>query len=130
MRESVPKLERQKADSFFTLVDKVSDCLKNYGQRTGQEPDFIKACDAVFDKLGLPRDFSFRLKLKSRIGSELRKRKADKKKITKKPAQPLKSLDIFQEANIKRIRKMQEKTPLFSEEIADKEGLEKLIKDK
>ncbi|MBN1326082.1 hypothetical protein JW977_03850 [Candidatus Falkowbacteria bacterium] len=124
MVERPPKYERRK-----TINDLANEVSKELRYTNG---NFSKACKNVLDREGVTNDFEERLKFKSAIGRILGEHSASLK--TKKPKiktqKTLEPVDILKQANIRRIEKMQEKTPLFGEEIAEKEGLANLKKDK
>lgn len=125
MTERAPKYEQRK--TLDDLAREVSGELRN------TRGNFSKACKIVFNREGITNDFQERLKFKSAIGKILGEHSASLK--TKKPKIKLipkeeEPIDLVREGNVRRIEKMQEANPLFSEEIADKEGLEKLKKDK
>jgi hypothetical protein len=126
MTEVAPKFERKEKKTIYDLANEVSKELRY------TNGNFSKACKNVLDREGIANDFEERIKFKSAIGKILGEHSASLK--TKKPKikntpeleKPREPVDIIKEANISRIEKMQKRNPLFGEEIAEKEGLEKL----
>jgi len=121
MVERAPKYETRK--TIYDLAKEVSMELKH------THGNFNKAIKIVLDREGVTNDFQERLKFKSAIGKILGEHSASlktKKHKEKTVTVEQKPVDFLKEANIRRIKKMQERTPLFGEQIAEEEGLDKL----
>lgn len=125
MNELARKFEH-KRKTLDDLAKEVSSELKY------TNGNFAKACDRVLDKEGIVKDFEERLKLKSAIGKILGEHSASLKTKKSKIKIAVKSREleqIMRDAHISRIKKIQERNPLFGEEIAEKEGLSKLERE-
>jgi hypothetical protein len=128
MAEHAPKFEQraESAKKIETLAKEVSNELRY------TNGNFIKACDNVFDRRGISYNSEVRKMLKSDVGKILGehsaslKTKKPKLKVAPETAKPREPEQIMRDANISRIKKIQAKNSLFSEEIGEKEGLSKL----